>query len=97
MGKQRIEFGATEVEIQVEDHTFTFRALTVKEMEGLVAQHEDDAEEVLTAAIIVEGNVDGQLEGYTAEDFGDWPAHYFRKVQRAVAELNGLGSIDGGN
>lgn len=97
MGKNGIEFGATEVDVQVEDRTFKFRSLTVKELEGLVTEHDGDSEEVLTAAIIEKGNTCGQLKGYTADDFGDWPAHYFRRVQKAVAELNGLGNIDGGN
>jgi len=97
MGKQ-IKFGAVTVDVAVEDHTFSFRALTVRELEGLVAEYDgDDQEEILTAAIIVCGNTDGQLEGFTHEDFGEWPAQYFRKVQSAVAELNGLGKLTGGN
>lgn len=97
MGKKRIDFGSTTAEVQVEDHTFRFRALTVRELEGLVTSHDGEPEEALTAAIIVAGETEGKLEGFTAEDFQEWPASYFRKVQRAVAELNGLGSIDGGN
>jgi len=95
MGK--IQFGAVTTEVTVEEHTFQFRALTVRELEGLVQKHEKDGEEVLTAAIIVCGNVDGSLDGYTHEDFGEWPASYFREVQSAVAELNGLGKLTGGN
>lgn len=95
MGK--IDFGDETTEVTVGSYTFEFRALTVREMEGLVKAHEDDAEEVLTAAIIVEGNTDGQLDGMTADDFRDWPSPHFRKVQNAVAQLNGLGSTQGGN
>lgn len=95
MGK--LEFGSSTETVHVGEHTLEFRALTVREMESLVKQHEKQPEEHLTAAIIVAGNTDGKLEGYTYEDFADWPSHYFRRVQSAVAELNGLGSIAGGN
>jgi len=94
---KKFTFGLKETTVVLEGNEFTFRALTVRELEGLVKSHEDLPEEALTAALIVAGETSGLLEGYGEEDFGAWPAAHFRKVQSAVSELNGLGETGSGN
>lgn len=91
-------FSSDSLELDLDGETYSFRPLKVKELEGLVAEYGEDEENAfaLTAALIRTSSDDGKLEDVDAADLEEWPVRVFRKVQKAVMELNGM-DADAGN
>jgi len=94
-------FAVKKTTVDVDGEEYVLRALKVKELEQMVAEHGDDPNPmVLTAHMISASSKDGKLRDVTPKELDEWPMQVFKRIQDAVLEINGLekeGDEDSGN